>query len=263
MSYVQEIAEYRDCRIKSAIKIQALFRGYRGKGIARAHMIQKKRKKAKLNAAATRIGKMIRCFNARAELRRRKKERMVRWAEGASKWKETWSDDAKAWFYFEESTGNAQWEPSAEGYTRADGQLVLPNGQTVDYYGVLSGEAMGDVDMSRLAVCIECTTRTAIRTCNECLDSFCTKCYKETHSIGGRKTHTWIPAGPLDCSECEELLAERWCVACDESFCDSCWRKVHNHGKRRYHPFSKVSVIGKIDPKMYTIDGEQVVITND
>jgi hypothetical protein len=254
----REIAEYKANRVRAATKIQAAYRGYKGRGVARAYIIQRRRKKAKLDNAATRINTVVRCFNARAELRRRRKERLALWVELAGKWKETWSDDARAWFYYNEATGDATWEPVADGYTRADGQLVLANGQTVDFYGVLSGEALQDVDKQKLPLCVECSTRPAIRACNECTDSFCTKCYKETHAIGGRKTHTWQPAGPKDCSECEDLLAEMWCVACDETFCDGCWRKVHSHGKRRYHPFSKVSVSGQVDPRMFTIDGQQV-----
>ena len=204
---------------------------------------------------------LVRAFNARAELRNRKHERLMKWVADASQWKETWSDDAQAWFYYDESSGDAMWEPSSLGYTRADGQLVLANGTTVDYYNVAEGGEIVDVDKVRLQNCIECSFRTAIRACNECGDAFCTKCYNETHAIGGRRTHTWTAIGPLDCTECEEVLAERWCVACDEAYCDECWRKVHGHGKRRMHPFSKVGPTGAIDPKMQTIDGETVSST--
>ena len=254
----KEIEDYRRNRAVQITRIQAVYRGFRGRIMARAHIVQKRRKHAKLSTAANKLNMLVRAFNARTELRNRKKERLLKWVADASRWKETWSDDAQAWFYVNDDTGDAVWEPQAEGYTRADGQLVLANGTTVDYYNITNGGEVVDVDKVRLQTCIECSYRTAIRACNECGDAFCTKCYNETHAIGGRRTHTYKPVGPIDCSECEEVLAERWCVACDESYCDECWRKVHNHGKRRLHPFSKVAPTGAIEPNMQTIDGEQV-----
>jgi hypothetical protein len=53
-------------------------------------------------------------------------------------------------------------------------------------------------------------------------------------------------------------LAERWCVSCDENFCDGCWRKVHSKGKRAFHPYSEISGEGRIDPRIFTMDGDQV-----
>lgn len=132
-------------------------------------------------------------------------------------------------------------------------------------------------------LCSECSSRVAIRSCNECGDKFCTKCYKYLHSTGNyfaytvltdflvvlimllynlfegtRRTHTFVAVGPLDCTECELRLAERWCVSCDEHFCDGCWRKVHSKGKRAFHPYSEISVEGRIDARIFTMDGDQV-----
>ena len=46
--------------------------------------------------------------------------------------------------------------------------------------------------------------------------------------------------------------------SCDEAFCDGCWRKVHGKGKRVFHPYSEVSPEGRIDARIYTMDGDQV-----
>lgn len=75
---------------------------------------------------------------------------------------------------------------------------------------------------------------------------------------GTRRSHTYKAVGPLDCTECELRLAERWCVSCDENFCDGCWRKVHSKGKRAFHPYSEISGEGRIDPRIFTMDGDQV-----
>lgn len=52
--------------------------------------------------------------------------------------------------------------------------------------------------------------------------------------------------------------AERFCVSCDESFCDGCWRKVHSKGKRVFHPFCEISPEGRIDSRIFTMDGQEM-----
>ena len=135
--------------------------------------------------------------------------------------------------------------------------LVLGSGETImdPSFAGMSKET----EYNEKRICSECTTRVAIRKCDECKDKFCTICFKETHLTGTRRNHTWKPTGPIDCSDCEMLLAERWCITCDEAFCDPCWRRVHSTGKRRFHPFSEVDIAGKIDARMFTIDGEEVL----
>ena len=154
--------------------------------------------------------------------------------------------------------GDATWEPPSAGYTKTDGQLVLANGSIID--NPVDSEEGEEEDQEKLRdkYCVECTERIAVRLCNECQDKFCTRCFKLTHALGGRRTHTYQSLGPLDCVECEVSLAERWCVACDEAFCDLCWRNVHGHGNRRFHPFSEISVDGQINPRITTMEGEEV-----
>jgi hypothetical protein len=130
------------------------------------------------------------------------------------------------------------WEPSVEGYVKYDGKLVLANGEIVDdplHRPAKTDEELeedgGDAtEKQKRKLCVECAERIAIRSCVECGDKFCTKCYKTTHATGTRRRHTFTNIGPIDCTECELVLAERFCVPCDESFCDPCWRKVHSRG---------------------------------
>ena len=159
-------------------------------------------------------------------------------------------------FYLNAETGDSLWEPPPGGYTKSDGMLILESGETIiDPLKVLYKES-DDYMNNRL--CTECFDRVAIRKCKECGDKFCTICYKETHATGTRKSHTWIPTGPIDCTDCEKVLAVRWCVSCDEAFCDPCWKVVHAKGKRKFHPFSEVDIDGKIDERLFTIDGREI-----
>lgn len=251
----REMEEYRSERNRYAMKIQAVYRGFRARIMFRYYMEEHNQEVHSKNLAAIKIQTIIRIFLAHRRVAKLQQERTDQWITDASCWKEIWSEDSGAWFYMNTITEEALWEPPSLGYTKSDGQLVLRNGKVIDPPDP-SGKKKRLAGQAHL--CVECVKRVAIRKCNECSDNFCTKCYKETHSTGSRKQHTYESIGPIECTECEEELAERWCISCDEPYCDSCWRKVHSKGKRRYHPFSQVQEDGHIDSRIFTIDGEQV-----
>lgn len=244
------LEEYRNAQYRAATQIQAAYRGYRGRLVFK-YMMEDHRQWVELQkSSAIAIQKTIRRFLAKVLVAKMRQEQHDNWILVASKWKEMWAEDSATWFYYNEETREAHWEPLACGYVKSDGMIVLPNGKIVEPPDPHAKKNDG--------VCIECAERTAIRKCHECDDCFCVPCYKQTHATGGRKKHNWEALGPLECSDCETNLAERWCVSCDEAFCDDCWRKVHSKGKRRFHPFSEVFSDGNIDSRIFTIDGEQV-----
>ena len=248
---------YWAMRARAAVMIQKTYRGFRGRLKARVFTMEITRKRRRTHQAATRITNMCRGFVARRKLIRLKAERTTRWIAQARAWKEMWSEDAQDWFYYAEDSQDSVWEPKKEGYTKADGRLVLEDGSIIVDPDVA---AALDMEMMRLPkdLCSECNERYAIRACQECEDSYCTPCYKNAHATGTRKKHTFTAVGPVDCGECENLLAERWCVTCDEAHCDHCWRKLHSKGKRRFHPFCKVWPGGKVGKQMMTMDGEEL-----
>lgn len=253
----RELREYKETRYKAARDIQKVARGFRSRMTSRMKKIEAQRKKRRLDNAATRIITMCRGFAARALVRGMRKARQKQMLDDARSWVETWSDDADAFFFFNAATGETLWEPPSSGYSKADGSLILATGEVITDPDVLEAE---EAEKKRQMghICSECNDRIAIKLCNECGDNFCTPCFRTCHTAGARRLHTHSALGPLDCSECEMLLAERWCVSCDEAFCDGCWRKVHARGKRRFHPFSDVSARGKVDSRVYTIDGSEV-----
>ena len=249
----KEAAEYQRERDRQAKLIQAVYRGHRARILFRYYMQERTELRALENLTAINLQCFVRCFVAR--VRRLREQRFNTLVTNAMAWKEMWAEDSSSWFYFNDHTEEALWEPPAGGYKKNDGQLVLETGEIIDEPD-MTGKKKRAAGEEHL--CVECVKRVAIRACEECGDGFCTKCFQATHATGSRKQHTWKPAGPIDCTECEEELAERWCVACDEAYCDNCWRKVHSKGKRRYHPFSQVQEDGHIDNRIFTIDGEQV-----
>ena len=252
---------YWKMRAQAAVLIQKTYRGFRGRLKARVFTMEITRKRRRIFNAATKIINMCRAFVARRKLRRLKAERTTRWIAQARAWKEMWSEDAQDWFYYAEATQDSVWEPKKEGYTKTDGRVVLEDGSIIVDPDVA---AALDMDMMRMPkeMCSECNERYAIRSCNQCEDSYCTPCYKNAHATGTRKKHTYVAVGPVDCGECENLLAERWCVTCDEAHCDYCWRKLHSKGKRRFHPFCKVWPGGKVGKQMMTMDGEELTDTS-
>lgn len=286
---IKEMEDYRYYRNKAATKIQATYRGYHSRLLHQMMLYKLKKEKKEQYRAATIIGKTIRGFISRAYLREMHQQRYEQWIIDARHWRETWSEESQNWYYYNESTGDAVWEPAATGYTKVDGiSLVLASGEIIEDPAIVRARAKalaaadGDdseddeeaaearaeaerqlafADKKKLAkLCSECQDRMAIRACTECGDKFCTKCYKYLHATGSRRYHTYTAVGPIDCTECELVLAERWCVSCDEAYCDGCWRKVHSHGKRVFHPYSEVSAEGRVDARILTMDGEQVRI---
>jgi hypothetical protein len=253
-----EAEEYWAMQRKAATDIQRVYRGYRGRVKSRLHVMEINRRRKKIATAATKINNCARRFLARRLLQKMKKQQIAIWMDQARNWVEMWSEDQATWFYANMTTGESQWEPTKQGYTKADGRLVLANGSTVEDPRNFVIAPEDDENRYPQDVCAECSERLSIRSCNECGDHFCTICYKATHSTGTRRNHTFTMLGPIDCSECEALLAERMCISCDEAYCDGCWRKLHMRGKRRFHPFYEVWPNGKVGKIMMTIDGEQV-----
>ena len=151
--------------------------------------------------------------------------------------------------------------PTQAGYKTSDGKLVLANGDIItDSKNTNNDNNNNDDDDALLPIdiCSDCNNRYSIRSCNECGDTYCTKCYKTSHLLGSRRNHTFVLLGPVDCIECEESLAQKWCLTCDESHCNVCWEKLHSKNKRRFHPFCIVYPNGRIGSKMMTNDGQEV-----
>ena len=252
----KKMEQMRAFRVTSVVNIQRVYRGHRGRTYFKIKAVDYLRKRRITTNASTMITKTVRKFLARCLVIHLRKERFDGWVSNSKKWQETWSEDAKVFYYLHCDTGETLWEPPVGGYTKDDGMLVLENGETIINPIFLGMNKEEEYNNNR--ICSECSDRIAIRKCEECGDKFCTICYKETHATGTRRNHAWKPIGPIDCSDCEMLLAERWCVTCDEAFCDGCWRTIHAKGKRRWHPFCEVDVAGKVDSRMFTIDGTEV-----
>ncbi|RYY89813.1 hypothetical protein EON63_00060 [archaeon] len=277
---IKEIQEYKSERRKAVTKIQSAYRGYRSRILYRLMMFQWKQHRDRLHRASTHITRIVRAFLAKRYLQELKRERREHWIQMARQWQELWSEESETWYYYNISTQETAWEPSKQGYVKFDGKLVLTSGEIIDDpnsadgTGEGGGTARGEgeaeeksrakkINGTKLLVCTECNERVAIVTCEECGDIFCTKCYKFLHALGARRSHHHTPLGPKDCNECEICLAERYCVACDENFCDPCWRVLHAHGKRCFHPYSEISTDGRVDSRVYTMDGDQLQGTYD
>ena len=255
------LLEMKAERYNAAVKIQKLARGFTGRKKFMTVTLEVRRRFRKEANAATLINNMMRGFLSRITYKKKKTQRYNLLLFNARSWIETWSADENRWYYYNEKTQESLWEPPRCGYTKNDGVLVLESGQVLEdpaYSGAELNNEESESLWEQKRKCSECEERVATRACNECGDKFCTKCYKSTHATGTRRDHTYRDTGPIDCSECEDLLSERWCVSCDEAFCDNCWRKVHTRGKRRFHPFCEISVEGRVDPRIFTIDGTQV-----
>ena len=150
----------------------------------------------------------------------------------AREYTEIWDEDSQGYFYYNTSTEAALWEPPSSGFTKADGKLVLRNGE------VIPDPAVDPAANAKR--CIECTTEYASRYCHDCDDNYCDECWTKTHSAGKRALHSFELTGPTKCVECSVEVAVMWCDDCDDPYCQDCFKSVHKAGKRKKHKWNPI-----------------------
>ena len=91
-----------------------------------------------------------------------------------------WDEDAQAWFYFNEATGEAVWEPPVQGYTNADGLLVLITGEEVQD-PLTCGQLVDDDSVRRFS---------SVLSPAACLPARCRLCGRPLPLV-------WLPAAHL------------------------------------------------------------------
>ncbi len=71
----------------------------------------------------------------------------------------------------------------------------------------------------------------------ECSDTYCAKCWRDTHKKGRRGKHEWsgFAEAALVCAMCEKNVAERHCEACVDDLCTACAVATHLRGKKHRH----------------------------
>ena len=71
----------------------------------------------------------------------------------------------------------------------------------------------------------------------ECNDTYCAKCWQDTHRRGRRAKHEWVgfAEAALVCAMCEKNVAERHCEICVDDLCTACAVATHLRGKKHRH----------------------------
>ncbi|EQC29613.1 hypothetical protein SDRG_12619 [Saprolegnia diclina VS20] len=253
--YVREMRERRRLHLQlqhaSALKLQAVYRGHRGRLATQFQSEARAAVRSRQAKAATRIQALYRQRQAARVVAAQKAARLEKFVAQAREWTQFWSDDAGAFFFYHNSTGDAIWEPPEGGYTKADGRdLVLQDGRVLLDPAIAAQEAAAqeaqallELELQRAAeeaelddaLCVECDNADASRRCTQCEDVFCDACYDRTHGGGKRALHTWTAMGPTKCVECEKLKATRWCDACGDPYCLGCYNIIHAKGKKAAH----------------------------
>jgi len=93
--------------------------------------------------------------------------------------------------------------------------------------------------------CQDCNVFQSTLKCNQCVMSFCQKCFDSLHTncTGPRKNHTTIPTavGSL-CSSCGIKKPQVYCGNCEDFFCFNCFEMMHKKGYRLDHRATLLSV---------------------
>ena len=219
-------------REKAAIKIQCRFRAHR---CELDYMLKLQSHRAAMkyeNDAATKIQSLWRGVLGRRRINDMKGVNIDEMVRLARMHQEMWDEDNETYFYFNQQTEEAVWEPPRTGYTKVDGKLVLRNGDVIP--------DPDDDPAKNAKQCVECEDELAARYCVECDDAYCGNCFDNTHASGKRAYHTWEPIGPQRCMECEKEVATRWCVSCDDPYCESCFKQIHAKGKKKLHEWNPI-----------------------
>jgi hypothetical protein len=233
---VSHLVEARDKRKKleyqAATTIQKMFRARKAYITYMLKLQAYRASMAKGNAAAMRVQAIYRGRLARRLVRDMSGENHDEMVERAREYTEIWDEDSQGYFYYNNYTEAALWEPPASGFTKADGKLVLRNGDVIPDPSIDPA--------SNAKKCIECTTEYASRYCTDCDDHYCDDCWTKTHSAGKRALHSFELTGPTKCVECSVDVAVMWCDDCDDPYCKDCYASVHKAGKRKKHKWTTI-----------------------
>jgi hypothetical protein len=233
---VMHLVDARDkrkaIRNKAATKIQCMAR-MRRSYITYMLRLQAYRSSMRAsNEAATKVQAIYRGRLARRLVRDRSGDNHEEMIYRSREYTEIWDEDSQGYFYYNNATEQALWEPPAGGFTKADGKLVLRNGDVIP-----------DPEVDPAAnskKCIECTTEYASRYCTDCDDHYCDGCWGKSHSAGKRALHSFELTGPTKCVECSVDVAVMWCDDCDDPYCKDCFSSVHKAGKRKKHKWTTI-----------------------
>ena len=130
---VQSRVDARDklkkLRYNAAVKIQNLARGRKAYITYMLKLQAYRKSREKGNKAATRVQAIYRGRLARRLVRDMSGENHDEMIERAREYTEIWDEDSQGYFYYNNYTEAALWEPPSGGFTKADGKLVLRNGK--------------------------------------------------------------------------------------------------------------------------------------
>jgi hypothetical protein len=219
----------------AAVQIQRVYRGHRGRLKFMLFSSKKKIELMRENDAASKMQRCWRVKKARQAVEMAKDIRKQQMIANARYYTEFWDDESNQWFYFNADDGEAMWEPPDSGYTKADGQLVLENGETIKDPDAAEVLEEGEVQM-----CIECNQDEADKFCHQCEDNYCNKCFAKMHAAGKRKEHSFDQVGPIRCIECEIEKATKidWC---DDPYCEDCYDQFHKKGNKATKKFKPIA----------------------
>jgi hypothetical protein len=219
---IKHLQEARDKRKKleydSATKIQSMARARKAYISYLLKLQAYRASMVKSNEAAVKVQAIYRGRLARRLVKDMSGENHDEMVERAREYTEIWDEDSQSYFYFNRYTEAALWEPPSSGFTKADGKLVLRNGE------VIPDPAIDPAANAKK--CIECTTEYASRYCHDCGDNYCDDCWSKTHSAGKRALHSFELTGPTKCVECSTEVAVMWCDDCDDPYCKDCFSAV-------------------------------------
>jgi hypothetical protein len=117
---------------KAALRLQAVYRGHRGRLSYHLQSAALRQHQRHLSEAASKIQNAWRAHRSKKLMGNLKRENFLRMITDARSWVEYFDAEQNKPFFFNATTGDSTWDLPSRGYTRPDGKLVLFNGDVVD-----------------------------------------------------------------------------------------------------------------------------------
>lgn len=158
----------------STVILQRAYRGHRERGTIERTLEMKTKRR---HSCATSIQCLYRGFVAKQEVKVFQRNAKALMIVEAREWIEAWSDEANAFYYYNKSTNESLRHAPLTGYTNADGQLALQNGQVILDPALVNNKSSGDVTK-----CDDCGIKhDFVHYCEQCEAVFCNECVAKSH----------------------------------------------------------------------------------
>lgn len=189
----KEFAAELAIKERAALRLQAIYRGHRGRLIFQLKNHAKRAAQEQDELQIQKVQSLFRGKLGRRKAADRRKEYLEEMCSWARSWVEEFDSTSNDFVFRNLYTQQVLFEPPPDGYTKKDGMLALLDGRVIEDPVIVAKRERE----KNLLKCIECDGVAATRRCHECDDIYCDECYDAIHLKGALASHSfeWFQDG--------------------------------------------------------------------